>query len=185
MLQQRADDLEVIEVRLRHRVVAAFDVAVVGGQVKRCPPALVGEVHVRAAVDQHLGERVVAVVDRRQQRRPPVLGRLVDLRAASDEGLRRVDVAFARGEHERSESAAALADQTCLHGHVVTVDGGIRHRAAGILAAAGRRRAPLDDDLFVVGASGRGRALAARPCRFHCAHVHTGRHVVPRQSRGT
>ena len=58
-------------------------------------------------------ELVVAVVDRRQQRRPAVFRRLVDVGAGLDERLGRLEVAFARREDQRRQSAAATADQTC------------------------------------------------------------------------
>jgi hypothetical protein len=45
--EQRLDVLEMVHVRLGNRIVAAFDVAVVGGEVQRRPSALVGPVRPR------------------------------------------------------------------------------------------------------------------------------------------
>jgi hypothetical protein len=52
----------MIDIGLACRVVAAFDIAVICCDVKRGPPACVGLVNVRAAIDQVRGELVVAVL---------------------------------------------------------------------------------------------------------------------------
>jgi hypothetical protein len=70
--EQRLDEIEVIEVAGAHRIVAAFDIAVVGGQIERSPAAFVGEIGIGAAFEQERGEDVVAVLGRGQQGRPSV-----------------------------------------------------------------------------------------------------------------
>ncbi len=184
MLQERPDDVEVIQVGLRDRVVAPFDVAVVGREIERRPAALVRHVHVAAAVDEQLRERVVPVVDRGQQRRPAVLGGLVDLRAAVEQRFRGFEVALARGEHQRRQPAAAAAHQPRLDERVVVGRRWIGRPSARRTRGAGWIPA-LERHLLVVGASrGRG-ARAPLTRRFDRAHVDGRRHVVPRQARGT
>jgi len=88
LLEHQRDDVEVIHVRLGDRIVATFDVAVIGRQIERRPAALVGDVRIGALLEQELGELIVPVVHRGQQRRPAVLGDLVDRRACVEEELR-------------------------------------------------------------------------------------------------
>ena len=47
LVEQQLDELQVVHVALADRIVAAFDVAVVGREVQRRPAALVGEVRDR------------------------------------------------------------------------------------------------------------------------------------------
>jgi hypothetical protein len=112
MVQQDLDVVEVIHVRLGHRIITAFDVAVVGGKVQRRPPALVGEIHIGAPINQHRRQPVMAVVGRRQQRRPAVLGDLIDVGPGVEQQVRRLEIALTRREHERRQAAAAAPHQS-------------------------------------------------------------------------
>ena len=109
--QQQLDELEVVHVRLRHRIVATFDVAVVGRQVQRIPAALVGEIGIGPALEEQRPELIVPVVGRHEQRRPSVVGGLVHVGAGIEQHLRGVDVAFARRKHQRRQTAAAATDE--------------------------------------------------------------------------
>ena len=93
------------------RVVAAFDVAVVGREIERRPAALVREIDV-APCSSSMRPACSAGCSSRQQRRPAVFRRLVDVRAGSNQHLRRFEVAFARRKDQRRQAAAAAADQT-------------------------------------------------------------------------
>ena len=120
-LQQDLDELQVVHVRPRYRIVAALDIAVVGREIERGPAALVGQVDIGAQSDQLNGQLVVSVVGRRQQRRPAVLGWLVDRSAPLDQEARRLGIAFPRRKHQRRQPAAARAHQSSDNDVVVRV----------------------------------------------------------------
>ena len=79
MVQKDFDVFQMVHVRLRHRKVAAFDVAVIRCQVQRRPATLIGDIHVRAVFNQIRCEFVVPVVGRRQQWSPSVLRDLIHI----------------------------------------------------------------------------------------------------------
>ena len=169
------------QVRLRHRIVAALDVAVVGGQVERRPAALVGEVHVRAALDQQRRQRVVPVVDRRQQRRPAVLGGLIDVGAGVEQ--RRAD--------SMSPSRAAKTSAVSPPPPVPTSPA----TTTSLVVVAGRRAAgaprcgppPLPLDARTRVAARRSGLPLPRACAAPAPPRHLDvdavRHVVARQAR--
>ena len=66
VLEKELDEVQMVHVRLRYWKVAAFDIAVVGGQIQRRPVAFVGEIHVRAAFEQIFRELVMPIVGRGQ-----------------------------------------------------------------------------------------------------------------------
>ena len=111
MIEQELDELEMIQVRFRHRIVAAFDVAIVGREIQGRPAALVGDVGVGAALNQELAQPVVPVVRRGQQRRPAVFGRLVHVGAGVEQDPCRLEIAFAGGKDQRCQPAAAGTNQ--------------------------------------------------------------------------
>ena len=202
--QQELDELQVVHVRLGHRVVAALDVAVVGREVQRRPAALVGEVHVGAALDQVGAQLVVAVLRRREQRRPAVFGRLVDVGARVEQQLGRFDVAFARREDKRGQAAAAAAHEAghdVVRGILSRILCRLRgSRATAAAPACGRRRGGitirlsgakpgsgaseravhlLELNLLFDGAPGRGGRPAARTGQRHGVAVDRPDRAVP------
>ena len=64
MIKQNFDELEVIHVWFGYRKIAAFDISVICGQVKRCPCSVVCKVHIGATFDQIRSQFVMAVVGR-------------------------------------------------------------------------------------------------------------------------
>jgi hypothetical protein len=103
--KQQLDELEVIHIGPAGRIVAAFDIAVVGCNVQRRPAAQVGDVRVRAVLEQKLAELIVTILRSRQQRRPAELARLIHIGAGRKQRARRFDVALARGEDQRRQTA--------------------------------------------------------------------------------
>src|SRR6202007_2948544 len=85
VIEQDLDELEVVHVRQGHRKVAAFNVPVIRGQIKRRPCSLVGEVYVGSTFDQVCGQFVVPVIRRDQQGRPAVVGDLVHVGAGIEQ----------------------------------------------------------------------------------------------------
>ena len=77
----------MIHVGLAHGIVAAFDVAVVGGEVERPPAAFVGDVGIGAVIEQIGGQLVVPVLGGGEQRGPAVVGDLIDVGAGVDQNL--------------------------------------------------------------------------------------------------
>ena len=112
MVQQQRDVLQIVHIRLRHRVVAALDVAVISREVQRRPTTFIGEVRVRAVLEQVRTELVVSVVAGHEQRRPAVLGDLVHIGARFDQYFGRVETAFPRRKYQRREAAASPSDKT-------------------------------------------------------------------------
>jgi len=134
LVEQQLDELERVHVTLGDRIIAAFDVAVVGGDVEGRPSAAVGQVRIRAALEQHGCQLVMAVVDRRQQRGPAVVRRQVDVGAAVEQDLCRVEVAFARGKDQRRQSAAVGAHESGFDDRIVARIGGRGVRRRGCAA---------------------------------------------------
>ena len=106
-IQKDLDEIEMIHVRLRHRIVATLDITVVRRQIEGRPAALVGDVHVGAALDQIGRQLVVPVVRRGEQRSPAILGRLVHVGASVEQQFGGLRVAFAGRKDQRSQAAAS------------------------------------------------------------------------------
>ena len=97
--QQQNDQIEVVHVRLRHRVVAPLDVAVVRREIERRPSTLVCQVHVRATFDQNAPRGDSSCCSRRSaaaSSRKSVC--LIHVRARVEERPCRFEVPFARRE---------------------------------------------------------------------------------------
>ena len=111
----------MIHVRPADRIVAGFDVAIVGGEIERRPAAFVGEIRIGAVIEQIRGEFVVAVLRRGEQRGPAVVGGLVDIGAGGHQIDRALKAAFARGENQRGHAAAVFgcgsAEESEIVGH--------------------------------------------------------------------
>ena len=84
---QQLDEVQMIHVGLADRIIAGFDVAIVGREIERRPAALVGEIRIGAVVEQLRGQLVVPVLGRGQQRSPAVVGGLIDIRARRNQIL--------------------------------------------------------------------------------------------------
>jgi hypothetical protein len=175
---QQLDDLEVIQVRLRNRIVASLDIAVVGGEIQGRLAALVREVDVGAALDQQPGQPIVPVVDGREERRPPILGLLVDVRVRVEERACRVDVALARGKDERRQAAPTGTHETAYHdGVIVSFRHGRRvwswSRRQDDAALCSDHQAALlfELDLLRISPSGVGCGGAPPAVGVHARHV--------------
>ena len=70
--RQELDEIQMIHVGLADRIIAAFDIAVVGGKIERRPSAFVGEIHIGAMIQQIRSQLVVAILRRDQQRAPAI-----------------------------------------------------------------------------------------------------------------
>ncbi len=81
LIDQQLDEVEVVHVGRAHGIVAAFDVSVIGREIKRRPAAVVGEIRIRAMLQQISANLVVPVLRRGQQRGPAVMRGLVDIGA--------------------------------------------------------------------------------------------------------
>ena len=135
LVEEQPDEIQVIHVAAADRIIAVLDVAVIGGQVERGPPARVREVRVGALVEEKRAELVIAVLRRDQQRAPAVAGHLVHVRAGGQQHLHRLEIVGANGIHQRRQRAAVvrrLPDTwfVCLLG--------IRHRGGRRCGTGGR-----------------------------------------------
>ena len=63
-IKQNFDEVQMVHIRSGYWKIAAFDVSVIGGEVKRRPGSMVCQVHVGAAFDQIGTQFVMAVVGR-------------------------------------------------------------------------------------------------------------------------
>src|SRR5262245_9141577 len=62
MLEEKLNVVQVLQIRFANREIAAFDIAVIGCEIKRGPHSFVSPVHIGAMLDQILREFVVPVV---------------------------------------------------------------------------------------------------------------------------
>src|SRR5207253_11449668 len=102
----------MVDIRLRHRKISTFDVAVIGSQIQRSPIAFVGKVHIRAAFDEIFGKLVMTIVGGRQQWGPVVLADLINVSSSIEEQFRRVKVAFPCRKNQRRQAAATRSAKT-------------------------------------------------------------------------
>src|SRR6185369_7221249 len=115
-------------------------------------------------------ELIVPVVGRGQQRRPAILGDLVHVGACVEQQLRRLEIAFTSGKHQRRQTAASTAHQTGddVVGGLI---GGVIRRRRG--SASPRRPAP------------RRRAPPCRSCPApRCRRASAGRRGASPTARG-
>ena len=92
-----------------HRIIAAFDIAVVGGQIERRPAAVVGDVGIGAVIEQIGAQLVVAILGRGQQRGPAVVRSLIDVGAGLDQDSGALEAILASRVNQRRESAAIFS----------------------------------------------------------------------------
>src|SRR5690242_3688427 len=127
MGEKELDVFEVIHVRRADRIIAAFDVAIVGGEIQRGPAALVGKVHVSAVLEQVGTEFVIAVLGGDQQGAPAVAGGLVDVGSGSQERLYGFEIVRASCVDESGKASAifgrrrSTADDSGRDGRVIIV----------------------------------------------------------------
>src|SRR6516162_2630291 len=158
----------MIHVALTDRIIAGLDVAVVGGEVTRRPPAMVGEIDIGAVIDQIGSEPIIAILRGDEQGAPAVAGDLVDVSTGSQQHLHRVQIIGADGIDQRRQSAAVLGSRPAPEakgGHrgiVVLIKALIdavrrstgRSPAASSTAAAGDAACPLSPNPIVVTTKG-------------------------------
>ena len=152
LVDEQLDEVEVIHVRSAHRIVAGFDVAVVGGEVERTPAAVVGEIRIGAVVEQPGGQFVVPVLGCGEERTPAVEGGLIDIGAGCNQIDRAIEASFASGEYQRGQAAAVFGSGSAEESEIVgdrgfLVECGsgrqLRQRPAATAAAPPRpRRGP-------------------------------------------
>ena len=95
-VQKELDEIQMIHVGFADRIISGFNIAVVGGEIERRPPAFVGEIHIGAVLQQKRAELVVAILRRHQQGAPAVAGNLVDVRSGRQQGLHGIEIVRAR-----------------------------------------------------------------------------------------
>ena len=65
-VDQELDEVEMIHIALGHRVIAVFDVAIVGRKVQRSPSTFVHEIRIRTMIEK-IGTKLVIPILRRDQ----------------------------------------------------------------------------------------------------------------------
>src|SRR6185437_10694173 len=91
LVEQVRDVGEAVHVGGAHRVVAAFDIAVVDRQIQWRPAPLVGQIHVGTVLDKELRYLIVLVLRGGQQGTPAVASRLVHIGTADQLRARGID----------------------------------------------------------------------------------------------
>src|SRR5206468_1199396 len=127
---------------------------------------LVGEVRVRALLEQKSSELVVAILRRDEQGAPAVARDLVDVRSRRQQNLRRLDIVRAGGIRQRREPASIcreipLETRRRVVDHAAACASGIRRAGTRSTppASGGRRRLVAPASLGVVVASSCGGYL--------------------------
>ncbi len=105
-VQKELDEIQMIHVALADRIIAGFDIAVVGGQIERRPRAFVGEIHIGAVVQQIRSELVVPILRRDQQGAPAIAGDLVHVRSRRQQDFDGIEIVGADRVDQRRETAA-------------------------------------------------------------------------------
>ena len=88
------------------RIIAAFDVAVVGGKIKRRPSAFVGEIHIGAMLQQIRSQLVVSILRRHQQGAPAIVRYLVDVRSRRQQCFHGIEIVGAHRIDQRRKTTA-------------------------------------------------------------------------------
>jgi len=117
VFEQQADDLEACRAVVGVRRVAPEHPrqrAHVDGRVQRRHAGGVGDIRIRAGLNQELRGVVVRVDDCKHQRRRAVRIRKIEARTRVDEHARRVDCSLTRGKHQRRPLAARQDDEPGL-----------------------------------------------------------------------
>ena len=91
---------------LRTGIIAAFDIAVVGGEIERRPSAFVGEIHIGAVLQQIRSQLVVAILRRDQQGAPAVARDLVDVRSRRQQRFHGIEIVGADRVDQRRQTSA-------------------------------------------------------------------------------
>src|SRR5574339_949715 len=99
----------MIHVRLGYRVISAFDIAVIRGEVKRREIGPIGLVDIRSLLNQKLSELIVPVVRGDKKRRPTGVRGLIDVCTSRDQQPGGFDIVFACGQDQGSKPASAAA----------------------------------------------------------------------------
>src|SRR5262249_13243327 len=115
-------EFQVIHIRGLRRIVTAFDVAVVRGEIQRSPADFVRDLRISALLEQERAEFIMAVLGRSQQRGPSESRDLVYVRAAGAQFLRAIEAIHLGGVAQRGKTAPVgigLASECGLESGVI------------------------------------------------------------------
>src|SRR4051794_31334298 len=79
LVEQQLDEFEMIEIALANRIIAGFNVSIIGGQIQWDPAAFVGKIRIGAVIEQECSNLVITILSGNQQRAPAVSSDLIDI----------------------------------------------------------------------------------------------------------
>ena len=100
--QEQLDVVQMVHIRRAHRIVAAFNIAVISRKIQGRPAAAIRDVRIRAVIQQIRRQFVVPVLRRHEQGSPPIMGSLIHIGARLYQNLGALQAIFAGCVHQRS-----------------------------------------------------------------------------------
>src|SRR5690349_13241837 len=101
----------MIHVRRPHRIIAALNIAVVGGEIEWRPPTVVRDVGIGAVLHQIRRQFVMPVLRSGEQWSPSVKGPLVDISAGFDQNPGAFQTVFASRQYQGCQAAAIFGSR--------------------------------------------------------------------------
>jgi hypothetical protein len=92
----------MVHIRRAHRIVAAFNIAVISRKIQGRPAALIRDVRIRAVIQQIRRQFVVPVLRRNEQGSPPIMSSLIQVSARLYQNLGALKAILAGRVDQRS-----------------------------------------------------------------------------------